>query len=100
MRFVKATKYRDAHWVRTETEYMATLYTGEDYESDCHYFDTEAEAIAEAKGHDGPAVVEKIVTTDYSYDKAEWEPHPDVDRKETVVWKSAGFPVDLGFDDE
>lgn len=103
---VKATKYRDRHWARRETEYRVTTYTPreDDFDGECDHHGRQSSAEQAARSHHAetgnPAIVERVVHFDISYDGVEWDRDPEKEMKETVVWKSPDFPVDvLGFDD-
>jgi len=79
--FVKATKYEDAHYRRTSTEYRITFFNdeyvpGDDVDID--HYDKKAEAIALAKKHIAEtgfqAVVEQLVWTEYAWElDGEWD---------------------------
>lgn len=74
-RFVRATKYQDAHWLKTETEYRVTTYTrapNGEWHGDCDHHDKRKDAIAVAKAHVEEtgtyAVVERLTWTLGTFD--------------------------------
>lgn len=73
--FVPATKYQDAYWRKTETEYRVTTYTQDDdgeWQGDCDHHDKRSDAIAAAKSHIEQggkyAVVERLTWTLGTFD--------------------------------
>lgn len=74
-KFVPATRYQDAHWIKTETEYRVTTYTQDadgEWLGDCDHHDKRKDAIAAAKAHIDEtgtyAVVERLTWTLGTFD--------------------------------
>ena len=101
--FVKATKYKEAHWRKQETEYRVTFYEPSQnggWDGDCDHFDDKSDAIEAAKQHETdtgfPAVVERLVWHSYSYTpdvEDSWLPVDGMDGPEEF-WVYGEFPSD------
>lgn len=76
--FVPATRYQDAYWRKTETEYRVTTYTREpdgEWVGECDHHDKRGDAIEAAKAHvketGACAVVERLTWTLGTWDAIE-----------------------------